>query len=428
MTQLNLDRSKELFEASQEVLVGGVNSPVRAFRGVGGSPIFFDRAKGACVYDADGNEYIDYVLSWGPMILGHANDDVLAAVAASAQKGTSFGAPSALETSLAKRICSHYPSVEKLRFVSSGTEATMSALRLARGVTGRDKVLKFEGCYHGHADSFLVKAGSGVATLGLPNSPGVPSALAELTLNVAYNDTDAVEHCFSEHGDSIAAIIVEPVAGNMGCIPPAPGFLESLHELCDRHGALLIFDEVMTGFRIALGGAHEVYGVKPDITCFGKVVGGGLPVGAFGASKKIMSQLAPEGPVYQAGTLSGNPLAMSAGEATITPLAEPGFYESLNAYAKELSEGIVSRLREKGVPASSNHVGSMFGIFFRDQAPRNYAEAGEADQDLFKRFYWHMLSEGVYMAPSAFEAGFISKVHDKALLMKTFDAVEKFRL
>jgi glutamate-1-semialdehyde 2,1-aminomutase len=421
---LALDRSKALFARAQEHLVGGVNSPVRAFRGVGGDPLFIDRAEGARLFDADGNAYIDYVLTWGPAILGHAHPDVVRAVSEQAQRGTSFGAPCELEVELAELVKKAVPSIEKLRFVSSGTEATMSAIRLARGVTGRDGVLKCEGCYHGHGDSLLVKAGSGVSTLGLPDSPGVPADLAKHTFNVPYNDADALSALLDEVGEQIACVILEPVAGNMGCVPPVDGYLQRVRELCDKHGALLIFDEVMTGFRVALGGARERFDVTPDITTYGKVIGGGLPVGAFGASAKIMGQLAPEGAIYQAGTLSGNPLAMAAGLATLGPLFADGVYDSLEAKTTRVAEGIAQAARDAGLQASHTAVGSMFSVFLLPEVPRNFVEVKKADAALFGRFFWQMLERGVYLAPSAFESRFLSLAHTDDDVDKTFDAAK----
>jgi glutamate-1-semialdehyde 2,1-aminomutase len=424
-------RSEQLFASATEVLVGGVNSPVRAFRGVAldephkKSPIFIDRAEGPWLYDADGNGYIDYVLSWGPMILGHADPKVKAAITAQVEKGTSFGAPCGLEEQLARLVIQAYPTVEKLRFVSSGTEATMSALRLARGVTGRDDVIKCEGCYHGHGDSFLVKAGSGVATLGLPDSPGVPADLAKHTLTVPYNDVDAMRAAFAA-SPGVAAVILEPVVGNMGCVPPEPGYLAAVRALCDEFGALLIFDEVMTGFRVALGGAQQHYGVKPDITTFGKVIGGGLPVGAFGASRKIMGQLAPEGPIYQAGTLSGNPLAMAAGIATVSQLlARADDYAGLTARTERLASGLADAARAAGHDASYTAVGSMFSFFLRSTPPRNWHEVKASDASTFRRFFWAMQERGVYLAPSAFEAGFTSFLHTDALIDQTLSAARE---
>ena len=419
-------KSASLFERANQTLVGGVNSPVRAFRGVGGNPLFIDHATGAYLVDADGNRYIDYVLSWGPAILGHAPPKVVEAVASQAARGTSFGAPCALEIELAERVVKAYPSVEKLRFVSSGTEATMSALRLARGVTGRDGIVKCEGCYHGHSDSLLVKAGSGVSTLGLPDSPGVPADLAKHTFNVPYNDADALERLFAEAGDQLACVILEPVAGNMGCVPPVEGYLERVREICDRHGALLLFDEVMTGFRVALGGAQERYGVKPDLTTFGKVIGGGLPVGAFGGSREVMSKLAPEGPVYQAGTLSGNPLAMAAGIATLDALfADADLYPTLSAKTERLAQGLAEAARGAGIDAVHTNAGTMFSVFLTGEVPKSFADVKKADVQLFSRFFWHMLDRGVYLAPSAFEAGFTSIAHSDEDFDRTLEAAKE---
>lgn len=417
------EKSASLFERANKTLVGGVNSPVRAFRGVGGRPLFVDHANGPHLFDADGNRYLDYVMSWGPGILGHAPDVVVEAVSQQAKRGTSFGAPCGLEIELAERVTKVYPSVEKLRFVSSGTEATMSALRLARGVTGRDGVVKCEGCYHGHADSLLVKAGSGVSTLGLPDSPGVPADLAKHTFNVPYNDVEALAELFAARGDAIACVILEPVAGNMGCVPPLPGYLEKVKEICHAYGALLIFDEVMTGFRVALGGAQEKYNVQPDITCFGKVIGGGLPVGAFGASKAIMGQLAPEGPIYQAGTLSGNPLAMAAGIATLDRLMnQSDFYDVLGQRTGRLAAGMAEAARQADVPAVHTQVGTMFSVFLTSEVPTNFDQVKAADTQLFSRFFWEMLDRGVYLAPSAFEAGFTSIAHEESDIDVTIEA------
>lgn len=417
-------RSAEMYAQAREILVGGVNSPVRAFRGVGGSPLFIDRAEGPYLFDADGNQYIDYVLSWGPAILGHAHPAVTSAIAAQAVRGTSFGAPCGLEVELARRLQKAVPSMEKIRFVSSGTEATMSALRLARGATGRDKILKFDGCYHGHADSLLVKAGSGVATLGLPDSPGVPADLAQHTLTAPYNDEAAVRDLFVKHGKEIACIIVEPVAGNMGCVPPTATFLPFLREICTAHGALLIFDEVMTGFRVALGGAQAHYGIDPDLTCLGKVIGGGLPVGAFGGKRSIMSNLAPEGPVYQAGTLSGNPLAMAAGIVVLDKILQEVDYEKLTAATHKVASGIVALAHKYGLDAVYTQVGSMFSVFFAKEVPQNYDEVKKSDAAFFKKFFWQMLDHGVYLAPSAFEAGFTSVLHDDNRIQETLQAAE----
>ncbi len=421
-----MNRSHELFSAAQVHIPGGVNSPVRAFRGVGGDPVFFESALGPYVFDADGNRYVDYVGSWGPMILGHAHPDVLAAVESRLHKGLSFGAPTQLETTMADTVCSLVPSMEMVRMVSSGTEATMSALRLARGFTGRDKIVKFEGCYHGHADSLLVKAGSGALTFGEPSSPGVPAALAELTITLRYNDLEQVQETFAKIGHEIACIIVEPVAGNMNCIPPVPGFLEGLRAVCDQSGALLILDEVMTGFRVALGGAQAHYGIRPDLTALGKVIGGGLPVGAFGGRRDIMERLSPLGPVYQAGTLSGNPIAMTAGLKTLELISAPGFFDRITARTVELTDGLLARAAAAGVPLAVNRVGGMFGIFFTD-APQvtSYAQATACNQDQFRAFFHAMLARGVYLAPSAFEAGFVSITHEKPHIQATLDAAEQ---
>jgi glutamate-1-semialdehyde 2,1-aminomutase len=421
-----MTRSHELFAAAQRHIPGGVNSPVRAFRGVGGDPVFFERAAGPYVYDADGKRYVDYVGSWGPMILGHAHPEVIAAVQERLHQGLSFGAPTELETRMADRVCELVPSMDLVRMVSSGTEATMSALRLARGFTGRDRIVKFEGCYHGHADSLLVKAGSGALTLGEPSSPGVPAALAELTLTLRYNDLDQVRDTFARLGDQIACIIVEPVAGNMNCIPPLPGFLEGLREVCDQHGALLIFDEVMTGFRVALGGAQGLYGIGPDLTALGKIIGGGMPVGAFGGRREVMERISPLGPVYQAGTLSGNPIAMAAGLKTLELIAAPGFHERIGARTAQLVDGLIERARGAGVPLAANRVGGMFGIFFTD-APQvtNYDQATACDQDRFRAFFHAMLDLGVYLAPSAYEAGFVSITHEEPQIEATLGAAEE---
>jgi len=423
-----MTRSHDLFAAAQRHIPGGVNSPVRAFRSVGGDPVFFERAAGAYLFDADGKGYIDYVGSWGPMILGHAHPSVVEAVAERLHQGLSFGAPTELETRMADRLCELMPSMDLVRMVSSGTEATMSAIRLARGFTGRDKLVKFEGCYHGHSDSLLVKAGSGALTLGEPSSPGVPAALARLTLTLSYNDLDQVRDAFAEKGDEVACIIVEPVAGNMNCIPPAPGFLEGLRELCDRHGALLIFDEVMTGFRVALGGAQALFGVRPDLTTLGKVIGGGMPVGAFGGRREVMERIAPLGPVYQAGTLSGNPVAMAAGLETLALISEPGFFAALSDKTRSLVAGLLERAADSGVPLAANCVGGMFGIFFTDsEQVRDYAGATACDQGRFKAFFCAMLERGIYLAPSAFEAGFVSAAHgDKEIAATLRAAAESF--
>ena len=421
-----MTRSHDLFIEAQKYIPGGVNSPVRAFKGVGGDPVFFERAKGPYVYDVDGRQYIDYVGSWGPMILGHAHEDVLAAVKETMEKGLSFGAPTELETRMAKKVCELVPSIELVRMVSSGTEATMSALRLARGYTGRDKIVKFEGCYHGHSDSLLVKAGSGALTLGVPTSPGVPASLAEHTLTLTYNDADQVREVFGQLGEQIAAVIVEPVAGNMNCIPPAPGFLETLRAVCDEYGSVLIFDEVMTGFRVGLHGAQGRYGITPDLTTLGKVIGGGMPVGAFGGKREIMERIAPLGPVYQAGTLSGNPVAMAAGLATLERISEPGFFERLADRTAALAEGLRLRAEAKGIPLTTNEVGGMFGFFFTDKDRiTRFDEVAACDQERFKSFFHGMLDEGVYLAPSAFEAGFVSAAHTDEHIGETLDAAER---
>jgi glutamate-1-semialdehyde 2,1-aminomutase len=418
--------SHELYQEACRYIPGGVNSPVRAFRGVGGEPVFFQKASGPYVWSAEGTRYIDYVGSWGPAILGHAHPDVIRAVQTTAADGLSFGAPTAIETDVARLICELVPSIELVRMVSSGTEATMSAIRLARGYTGRDKIIKFEGCYHGHSDSLLVKAGSGLLTLGVPTSPGVPAAMAAHTLTLGYNNMADVREAFRLHGSEIACVIVEPVAGNMNCIPPAPGFLECLREECSRHGAVLIFDEVMTGFRVALGGAQAAYGIRPDLTTLGKIVGGGMPVGAFGGRREIMEHIAPLGPVYQAGTLSGNPVAMAAGLVTLTALRQPGFHARLADTTRTLVDGLKEAAAAAGVPLATNHVCGMFGFFFTD-APEvtSFADAMRCDVAAFKRFFHAMLAEGVYLAPSAFEAGFISGAHQAADLEATLAAARR---
>ncbi|MDO9372382.1 MAG: glutamate-1-semialdehyde 2,1-aminomutase [Gammaproteobacteria bacterium] len=421
-----MTKSHELFTLAQRHIPGGVNSPVRAFRGVGGEPVFFKRGEGAYLIDEDGRRYIDYVGSWGPMIAGHAHPRVIEAVQAAVEQGLGFGAPTAIETEMADKVCALVPSIEMVRMVSSGTEATMSAIRLARGYTGRDKIIKFEGCYHGHSDSLLVKAGSGALTLGVPTSPGVPASLAELTLTLAYNDLEQVRNAFAHYSKQIACIIVEPVAGNMNCVPPQPGFLEGLRRLCDEHGSVLIFDEVMTGFRVALGGAQQHYGVQPDLTTLGKVIGGGLPVGAFGGRRDIMQMIAPLGPVYQAGTLSGNPLAMAAGLAMLSLVSEPGFFARLTATTRRLTDGLVQRAQQAGVALCANQVGGMFGIFFSGEKNiHNFAQVMACDVERFKKFFHGMLDEGVYLAPSAFEAGFVSSAHGDAEIDATLAAAEK---
>jgi len=418
------DKSARLFERALELLPGGVNSPVRAFRGVGGTPLFIQSASGPTITDVDGRSFIDYVGSWGPMILGHADAEIVAALAAVARNGTSFGAPNELEVDLAEEIIAAVPSIEMVRMVNSGTEATMSAIRLARGVTGRDKLVKFEGCYHGHADSLLVKAGSGVATLGLPDSPGVPASLAQHTLTVPFNDTTALEDVFKQHAD-IAAIIVEPVVGNMGCVPPAAGFLNALRELTTKHGALLIFDEVMTGFRLARGGAQERYRITPDITCLGKIIGGGLPVGAYGGSRELMRNVAPVGSIYQAGTLSGNPLAMTAGLLTLRRLRNQKIYEQLEQRSARLCTGLSQAAAEAGIKTVTNRVGSMWTGFFADEPVTDWETANKSNRDLYGRFFHAMLAEGVYLAPSQFEAAFVSVAHTDAIIDQTIEASRK---
>jgi len=413
----------ERFELAQRHIPGGVNSPVRAFAGVGGDPVFIDSAAGPYLFDPDGKRYIDYVGSWGPMILGHAHPEVIEAVSQVIRKGLSFGAPTELETRMADRVCELMPSIELVRMVSSGTEATMSAIRLARGFTGRDKIVKFEGCYHGHSDSLLVKAGSGALTLGEPSSPGVPESLAEHTVTLSYNDLDQVRDAFAATGDQIACIIVEPVAGNMNCILPEPGFLQGLREVCDEFGSVLIFDEVMTGFRVALGGVQSVYGVRPDLTTLGKVIGGGMPVGAFGGRRDIMQKIAPLGPVYQAGTLSGNPVAMTAGLKTLELIAMPGFFDGVGAKVETLVKGMVEAAGEAGVALTENHLGGMFGLFFTDQDQvTDFAGSMACDQERFRAFFHGMLERGVYLAPSAFEAGFVSAAHSDNDIAATLEA------
>jgi len=412
-----------LFESACAVIPGGVNSPVRAFKSVGGTPVFIDHAKGPFLYGANGQRYIDYVGSWGPMILGHADPDVVEAVQSAAAQGLSYGAPTALETELAHLVCQAVPSMDQVRMVNSGTEATMSAIRLARGYTGRDTLIKFEGCYHGHADSLLVKAGSGALTLGIPTSPGVPQDAARHTLTLEFNNIDEVERVFAESGEDIAAVIVEPVTGNMNCIAPVPGFLEALRAACDRTGAVLIFDEVMTGFRVGLGGAQGLYGIRPDLTTLGKVLGGGLPVGAFGGRLDIMAHLAPLGPVYQAGTLSGNPLAMTAGIATLQKVASPGFFDNLTESTQALVAGLAREAADAGVPLATESVGGMFGLFFTENdRVSSFAEVMACDSERFSRFFHGMLERGVYLAPSAFEAGFVSVTHTDTEINETLAA------
>ena len=420
-----MKKSQKLFNHAQLGIPGGVNSPVRAFRSVGGTPLFFQRGKGALVWDADGNSYIDYVGSWGPLICGHAHPDVVRAVQQAAERGLSFGAPTEAEVEMADLLRRLMPSLEQVRLVSSGTEATMSAIRLARGFTGRSKIIKFEGCYHGHADSLLVKAGSGALTFGQPSSAGVPAETAAHTLVLDYNDEAGLEAAFAREGSEIAAVIVEPVAGNMNLVAPRPGFLESLRRLCTQHGAVLIFDEVMTGFRVALGGAQALYGIKPDLTTLGKVIGGGLPVGAFGGRRDIMQCLAPVGPVYQAGTLSGNPVAVAAGLATLQLIQAPGFHDRLAAATHQLCSGLAEAAQARRIPFSARNVGGMFGLFFRETPPTSYAEVMQCDKDAFNRFFHAMLAEGVYLAPSAYEAGFVSAAHGPAEIERTVKAASK---
>ena len=412
----------ELFDRARQLLPGGVNSPVRAFKSVGGEPFFTARADGAYLWDVEGKRYIDYVGSWGPMIVGHNHPAVREAVQRAVLDGLSFGTPCAAEVTMAETIVSLIPSVDMVRMVNSGTEATMSAIRLARGATGRSKIVKFEGCYHGHGDSFLVKAGSGALTFGVPTSPGVPKAAADLTLTLPYNDIEAARELFAEHGGDIAGLIIEPVAGNMNCIPPKDGYLAALQELCTQHGALLIFDEVMTGFRVALGGAQAHYGITPDLTCFGKIIGGGMPVGAYGGRRDLMQQIAPSGPIYQAGTLSGNPVAMAAGLAMLQLIQAPGFHDDLTARTVRLTDGILGAARKAGIPFSVNRVGAMFGLFFTNETVESYAQATAADVAAFNRFFHGMLERGVYLAPSAFEAGFVSSAHGDAEIEATIDA------
>jgi glutamate-1-semialdehyde 2,1-aminomutase len=421
-----MSRSETLFANAQKHIPGGVNSPVRAFKSVGGTPLFFKHAVGAYVTDEDDKRYVDYVGSWGPMILGHSHPDVLDAVRKQLEHGLSYGAPTEMETEMADLVCSIVPSMEMVRMVSSGTEATMSAIRLARGFTGRDSIIKFEGCYHGHSDSLLVKAGSGALTLGVPSSPGVPAAFAKHTLTLPFNDIEAVKTMLADVGQEVACIIVEPVAGNMNCVPPAPGFLQGLREACDEHGVVLIFDEVMTGFRVALGGAQAYYGVMPDLSTFGKIIGGGMPVGCFGGKREIMSHIAPLGPVYQAGTLSGNPLAMAAGLTTLRLISRPGFHDELSAFTTRLLEGLQQRADTAGIPFVTTQAGGMFGLYFSDAKEIvTFQDVMTSDANRFKQFFHLMLEGGVYLAPSAFEAGFTSIAHGDAELQLTLDAAEK---
>ena len=421
-----MTRSQTLFAQAQLHIPGGVNSPVRAFRGVGGEPIFFKSGSGPYLVDEDDNRYIDYVASWGPMVAGHSHPKVVEAVQRTAALGLGFGAPTLIETEMAELVCQLVPSMEMVRMVSSGTEATMSAIRLARGYTGRDKIIKFEGCYHGHSDSLLVKAGSGALTLGVPTSAGVPVGLAQHTITLTYNDIGQVETAFREIGDQVACVIVEPVAGNMNCIPPIPGFLESLRRHCDHYGAVLLFDEVMTGFRVALGGAQAHYGIKPDLTTLGKVIGGGLPVGAFGGKRAIMEKIAPLGPVYQAGTLSGNPVSMAAGLATLSLVQADGFFQRLTQSTQALCEGLEARAKRANIPFSTNTVGGMFGVFFSSERKiTTYQQVTESNVERFKKFYHGMLQQGVYLAPSAYEAGFVSSAHTSEDIQATLLAAEK---
>ncbi len=417
--------NQELFQHAQRVIPGGVNSPVRAFKGVGGDPLFIAKAQGAHMYDVEGKAYIDYIGSWGPMIAGHGNENVLAAVHQAVDMGLSFGAPAPAEVTLAQQICDMIPSIDKVRMVNSGTEATMSAIRLARGFTGRNKIIKFEGCYHGHADSFLVKAGSGVLTLGIPGSPGVPDAVADLTLTVPFNDLPALSEVMSECGDDVAAIIVEPIAGNMNMIEPLDGYLQGMRDLCDEHGSVLIFDEVMTGFRVAKGGAQALYGITPDLTTFGKVIGGGLPVGAFGGRQEIMDYIAPVGPVYQAGTLSGNPLAMAAGSAMMKEISSEGFYQQLERTAQRLTAGLQAAADAAGMAFSTRVQGGMFGLFFSQKPANNFSDTSDESVETYKRFFHEMLDRGVYLAPSAYEAGFVSSVHSDDLIDETIEAAKE---
>jgi glutamate-1-semialdehyde 2,1-aminomutase len=417
-------RSEELFRRAVELMPGGVNSPVRAFRGVGGTPRFIESARGAEMTDVDGKTYIDYVGSWGPMILGHADEEVLNALREALERGTSYGAPTELEVRMAEEISDAVPSIEMVRMVNSGTEATMSAIRLARGITGRNRLVKFEGCYHGHGDSLLVKAGSGVATLGLPDSPGVPASLAQNTITVPYNDAEALERAFDEHED-IAGVIIEPVVGNMGCVPPREGYLQGVREITSRHGALLIFDEVMTGFRLARGGAQELFDIRPDITTLGKIIGGGLPVGAYGGSRDIMNHIAPAGNIYQAGTLSGNPLAMTAGLTTLRRLRDKSIYERLERAGRKLCDGLSEAAREAGFETTTNRVGSMWTCFFTNEPVTDWTSASRSDRELYGKFFHAMLDEGVYLAPSQFEAAFIGVAHTDELLDRTIEASRK---
>jgi glutamate-1-semialdehyde 2,1-aminomutase len=418
-----MSTSEQLFERAKQHIPGGVNSPVRAFKAVGGTPVFIERSEGPYVFDCQGKRYIDYVLSWGPMLMGHNHPAVREAVVQQSEKGLSFGAPTELEIQLADRICDIMPGMDMVRMVNSGTEATMSAIRLARGYTGRDTIVKFEGCYHGHSDSLLVKAGSGALTLGVPSSPGVPAAVADFTMTLTYNDSECVRQAFAQYGDRIACVIVEPVAGNMNCIPPAPGFLQTLREVCTASGAVLILDEVMTGFRLGLQGAQGYYGIEADLTTLGKVIGGGMPVGAFGGKGEIMEQIAPLGPVYQAGTLAGNPIAMAAGLATLELISQPGFYEPVFAHTEALCQGLRDAAGDAGIPFTTNHVGSMFGGFFTSEpGVSNYSQVMACDSAAFNRFFHLMLEHGVYLAPASYEAGFMSSAHGEGDIAQTIAA------
>lgn len=421
-----MSRSEELFAQAQVHIPGGVNSPVRAFKAVGGTPVFFEKAQGAHVWDADGKRYVDYVQSWGPMVLGHAHPDVINTVIETAKFGLSFGAPTERETTLANKLCALMPNMDMVRFVSSGTEATMSAIRLARAFTKRDKIIKFEGCYHGHSDSLLIKAGSGALTMGVPSSPGVPAVLADHTITLDYNDSQQVRDFFATHGDKVACIIVEPVAGNMNCVPPAAGFLETLRDVCDQYGSLLILDEVMTGFRVSHTGAQGYYNIKADITTLGKVIGGGMPVGAFGGRREVMEMIAPSGPVYQAGTLSGNPVAMAAGLKTLELLEQKDFYKNLSARTTQLVEGLQKLADEAGIPFTTNHVGSMFGFFFTSEAQiTNFKQVMACDIPRFNKFFHGMLERGVYLAPASYEAGFMSAAHTDEDIQHTLRAAKE---
>ena len=422
---MNLATSQNLFKRALKLIPGGVNSPVRACKSVSADPLFVNRAQGCLIFDADDNCYIDYIGSWGPLILGHRHPAVIEAITSVLGRGTSFGAPIDLEVQLAQMVIEAVPSVEMVRMVNSGTEATMSAVRLARGVTQRDTIIKFDGCYHGHADTLLVAAGSGVATLGIPGSPGVPESVAQHTLSLPYNDIDRLKEVMQKQGESVAGIIVEPVAGNMGVVPPAPGFLEALREFADQYGSILIFDEVMTGFRVAYGGAQALYGVTPDLTCFGKIIGGGLPVGAYGGKRELMSKIAPQGSVYQAGTLSGNPVAMAAGIATLKQIQKDGFYEALDTKAEQLLSGLEQAARKATIPVQAKRVGSMLGFFFNDREVQNFDDAKTCDLDRFSAFYNGMRQNGIYIAPSQFEALFISSAHDSEHIEATIKAAEK---